>query len=131
MGELIYQKDFDYAMPHAIENVVRISENKRLEPYTFTESIEYYPDLLGNYTLGMIREAQVQEDSILSAEESIFNATLVFVDDNVIVDFRSTGEVFHLGCEMDWNEDNTEEWRDNRRRQRRLEHAEENLPDDD
>lgn len=109
-NELIFEKDSSYAMPGLVENVQRHEEwtnfvlNDGVKEAYLQESITYYPNLLGNYTV--------------SIEGAQFDATFINVNGNVIVDFVSAKKVFPLTCEIqgdkhEWNEDDFDhsDWR--------------------
>jgi hypothetical protein len=64
-----------------------------LKGWVFEERIQYYPEILGNYTLSMSDATQNS-----SFDPIVFNATFMFVEDNIIVDFHTAGQVFSLGC---------------------------------
>ena len=97
MEELIFQKDFNYEIPQHVQGFVEYNDiiTDHFKNWSFNETVHYYPGMLGNQTLKMMYADDMSDPS--NAVE-VFNANLVYVNGNVIVDFMDESAL--LSCQM-------------------------------
>ena len=77
----------------------RNDTTENISGWIFDENINYFHDIMGNYTLTM---RQVADDGTESLE---MNSTFAFVSNkegynSIIMDFFSEGDVIDFGCQL-------------------------------
>ena len=110
MEELIFRKDFNYEIPQHVQGFIEYNDiiTDHFKNWSFNETVHYYPGLLGNQTLKMMYADDMSDPS--NAVE-VFNANLVYVNGNIIVDFMDESAV--LSCQMpDVNDPDIINWID-------------------